>query len=237
MSEFEYWKLCDRLTLVQAALLMAGHDPCGLEHNVEVMPPDDQPKGYIACRQALIGAIEEKRIRGWICIDECPNGFGNSDSRLNAEKSEVITGGIAPWLIEKGVRSNFFLNDTDAPEEFLDPNHERFAPKLAAAISAWKAVGAEKDPKGTPKQRIEKWLRLHAADYDLVQNDGRPNESAIMAISKIANWNLEGGAPVTPNVNVSGASKKADGSAKVIRLKKHAGAAAPNFEPDEDITF
>ncbi|MCB2112410.1 MAG: hypothetical protein KDD85_02550 [Parvularculaceae bacterium] len=238
MSEFEYWRLCDQLSLVQAALLMSGHDPSNIEHEVERRAFAKQPPGYAACRQALIAAIETKCLRGYLDYDEGCDINGNSYSSLDAERSYVLTEGIGDWLFNRGVRSNFFLPESEAPKEYLDPANERFAPKLAAAIRAWEAVGDDRTIKGTPKQRLEKWLRLHAPEYGLTQKDGKPNESAIQQIAKIANWNLRGGAPTTlatqppANANVVGKT------AKVFKLKKHAAnSGGASFELDDEIPF
>ena len=52
--------------------------------------------------------------------------------------------------------------------------------------------------KGTPKQSLQKWLRLNAVAYGLCDDEGKPRESAITEIAKIANWKTKGGAPSTP---------------------------------------
>ena len=50
----------------------------------------------------------------------------------------------------------------------------------------------------TPKQALLKWLGEHAAEFELAGEDGKPNESGIEEIAKVANWKPEGGAPKTP---------------------------------------
>lgn len=137
MSAFEYWRLCEQLTLIQAALLMAGHDPSGIEHDVEGLSPRQQPSGYAACRQALISAIEAKSLNGFLAYDEGYDSGGIHYSRLAAVRSCVNTAEVADWLRSKGVNSNFFIPEPEAPKKYLDMRHERFAPKLAAAIRAW----------------------------------------------------------------------------------------------------
>ena len=67
---------------------------------------------------------------------------------------------------------------------------------LAAAVKAWQAVT---DPKGkSPKQALDKWLREHAADFGLTDDEGNPVNQAIEDCSKIANWQPGGGAAKTP---------------------------------------
>lgn len=50
----------------------------------------------------------------------------------------------------------------------------------------------------SPKQAIQVWLRKNALSFRLLDDDGKPMESAIEEIAKIANWKPKGGAPSTP---------------------------------------
>lgn len=238
MSDFEYWRLCDQLTLIQAALLMAGYDPSGLEHSVEGTKYEQQPEGYAACRQALIGAIRSQALSGFLHYDEDRDSNGDPYREFNILKSWVYTEGIADWLYEKGMRSGFFFPRDSSPKEYLDPQHERYASKLAAAVRAWGAAGSDASLKGTPKQKVEKWLRLHASEYGLTHPNGKPNESAIQAISRIANWKPEGGAPATPVSTTEAAMADSGNSANVVKLKRaEPGSAAAKYELDDDIPF
>lgn len=114
----------------------------------------------------------------------------------NWEKTLIDVDELKTWLKSKGFRSEFFFpSATDAPP-YLDPNHPRYAPKLAAAINAWIAVT---DPgKVSPKKALEKWLREHAAMFGMTDDDGNPINQAIEDCSKVANWQPGGGAPKTP---------------------------------------
>ena len=61
------------------------------------------------------------------------------------------------------------------------------------------AIGGRYDTKGkTPKQALLKWLREHAAEYDLTDDEGNPQEKVIEELGKVANWKPEGGASSTP---------------------------------------
>lgn len=85
---------------------------------------------------------------------------------------------------------------TPATPDYLDPNHPRYAPKLAAAVQAWLAVT---DPgKKTPKTALKEWLQEHAGEYKGLTSDGEPLETPINQCAKVANWEPEGGAPKTP---------------------------------------
>lgn len=234
MSDFEYWHLCDQLTIVQAALLIAGYDPASYEGDIECDPPSKQPLGYAACRQALIGAIEQRRLKGFLHYDEFDDIDGKLQRKLNVSASSILTDGIADWLRARGMRKGFFLPEDDSPKEYLDPEHERFAPKLAAAVLAWEAAGRDSTLKGTPKQRIEKWLRLHASEFGLTQKDGKPNESAIEAIARIANWKPEGGAPATPIRGSAKSPTEADAKGNVVALENGRTKKLKRLDPNGD---
>jgi hypothetical protein len=75
---------------------------------------------------------------------------------------------------------------------------------------------------------MRQWLREHAEDLDLI-HDGKPNETAIEEICKVANWRPKGGAPPTPaNASVAISSRP------LIRLP----APEPQFGGlDDEIPF
>jgi hypothetical protein len=112
------------------------------------------------------------------------------------EKCLIAVDELREWLLRKGFSTGFlFPNSTNAPD-YLDPKNPRYAPKLAAAVRAWQTVI---DPQGkTPKQAITKWLREHASEFGLSDDEGKPNETGIEEVSKVANWQPGGGAPKTP---------------------------------------
>lgn len=87
-------------------------------------------------------------------------------------------------------------NDKADCADYLNPDHPRYAPKLAAAVRAWQFVT---EPNGKhPKQALTKWLRDHAEEFGLVDDKGKPNETGIDEVAKVANWQPGGGAPKTP---------------------------------------
>ena len=94
------------------------------------------------------------------------------------------------WLRGRGIKTGFFFPEETTSADYLNPADLHYAPKLAAAISAWEVV--KKDPLAmrgrTAKQAIVIWLRRHADRYGLTKEDGSPNEQGIEEVSKIANW-------------------------------------------------
>jgi hypothetical protein len=108
----------------------------------------------------------------------------------------VAVDDVRKWLVSRGVKTGFFFPDATNAPDYLNTKHPRYAPRLAAAVNAWLAVtqGSGK----SVKDAIKKWLREHAAEYGLTNDDGNPNETGIEEVAKVANWQPTGGAPKTP---------------------------------------
>jgi len=109
----------------------------------------------------------------------------------------VTRADLVAWLKSRGRTSGFFFPD-DAPTGagYLDPQHPRYAPKLAAAIRAWESVT---DMNGrSPKQALEAWLRDHAVELGLADSRGEMAKQTADVIAQVANWQTGGGAPKTP---------------------------------------
>lgn len=201
MDGVSYWRACKTLTVVQAILLILGRDPAAEAHYVEDNAPEHQPPGYLALRTALIDSMMTEL------------GFGNiiQLNRYDADTGQVLpipysvdvtvstieVSQLKPWLVQRRIPSDFFLPEISCDADYLDKSNQRYAPKLAAAVNAWVAIGDEPLAGRTPKQVLQKWLRDHAAEFGLCGEDGRPNETGIEEVAKVANWQPGGGAPKT----------------------------------------
>jgi len=112
-------------------------------------------------------------------------------------KTTVELSELKRWLDEeRNVRPAFFFKQPVEPTRpaYPDKAHPRYAPKLAAAVSAWQA--ADGFPRNRPpKQELEKWLREHAVDFGQTNEHGIANKTFVEEAAKVANWNLGGGAP------------------------------------------
>lgn len=214
LDEFDYWRLCDELTVIQAALLIVGEDPAGNQEWVLGQEAQNRPRGFDAAFAALKNAINAKTLNACVRRDSWEHGFNEDprDGQLvgrdkrgvaiiyeahpNWGETSVSVSDLKEWLGSRSVRSGFFFrDDSDAPD-YLDPKGTRYAAKLAAAVHAWEAVT---DPAGKhPKQALVKWLREHAAKFGLTDDEGKPNETGIDDVAKVANWQPGGGAPKTP---------------------------------------
>lgn len=200
MESLDYWRLCDELSIVQAALLLVGHDPAGeVGGAVENWKRHERPDGYEAAKTAITNALRLGVIKGTITPiyqrDFQGIEFQVTDS-VDVVASRLNVDSLRHWLQMRGINTGFFFPmATDAPD-YLDPNNPRYAPKLAAAVRAWQAVT---DPIGNhPKKALVKWLREHAAEFGMTDDEGKTNETGIEEVAKVANWQPNGGAPKTP---------------------------------------
>jgi hypothetical protein len=207
MEPMDYWRLCDQLTVVQAALLVVGEDPSGDVANCEIWSMGTRPRGYEAAKSAIshalrIGVIKGTRIGKKISerYDAAGDLCDVLDDGVDPVTSIVEVVSLREWLTSRGFTSGFFFpSGSDAPG-YLDPSNASYAPKLAAAIAVWQATTS--DPGSTSgtsvKQAMLRWLRKHADQFGLTKDDGNPNEQGIEEVAKIANWDTKGGAPRTP---------------------------------------
>jgi hypothetical protein len=161
---------------------------------------DERPNGYEAVKQAITGALRKGLIKGtleWQTeVDFNGNDIGDIVGVAEPDRSTVERSSLESWLIARNVRSGFFFPDVVDTPDYLAPSNPRYAPKLAAAVSAWMAV-TEPGAK-SPKQALDKWLRENAATFGLTDDDGNPINNAIEECSKVANWQPGGGVPKTP---------------------------------------
>jgi len=202
MDDLDYWRLCDDLSILQAALLIAGEDPSKNGY-VESWEMHKRPQGYEAAKTAILNALKRGDIEGEITwhpeCDQNGNTVGDN-STADIANSIVSVLSLRGFLKKRGISSGFFFPDDFDDRNYLDRNNSYYAPKLAAAVAAWENVTSNDQLLNgkTPKQAIEKWLREHASEYYLTGADGNPVAAAIEQISKVSNWKPEGGAAKTP---------------------------------------
>lgn len=213
MENLDYWRLCDELTVTQAALLIIGEDPSdGSDGYILNWQPDDRPKGFNAVFSALkvaitSNAIKSKVVHSGEIVHFIRDGIERSDwVRDNIpdwNETTVPVDDLKRWLSWRGMRPAFFFPTKKEDRDYLDSGNQFYAPKMAAAVKAWESVVNNPDylRNKTPKQALEKWLREHAAEYGLLKkDDGTHNIQGIEQIAKVANWKPEGGATKTPSV-------------------------------------
>jgi hypothetical protein len=157
MNGLDFWRLCDELTVVQAALLIVGEDPARLQDYVDRNKPEDRPSGYDAAKAALTHAINAGRLSGRIV--ESHDDFGNGETDWSL--TTVAADDLRNWLKMRGIKSGFFSPTPDVDPDYLSARSSHYSPKLAAAVKAWKAVSATPELRQgkSVKQAIVIWLR------------------------------------------------------------------------------
>jgi hypothetical protein len=204
MEGLDYWRLCDELSVIQAALLIAGREPSAdAQYKAEKSPHDKIPVGYEAAKAAVSNALRRGAISGRLIpiyeYDINGNTCGEVVDSIDIHSSRVEVDSLRSWLSGRGLKTGFFFPEKPVAQDYLNPKHPRYAPKLAAAVFAWLATDGESATKGkSPKQALTKWLRENASEFGLTDDDGKPNETGIEEAAKVANWQLTGGAPKTP---------------------------------------
>lgn len=205
LSSLDYWRLCVELNIIQASLLVSGHDPSSTQEYVEGWQVHKRPLGYEGAKAALFRALERKDIEGFYReeVQYNMNGepVGHIDGSIDLQASTVDVDSLKSWLKGRGINAGFFFPDNDDAPDYLDPNHPRYSQKIAAAVTAWMKMeeGAGLIIGKSVKQSLEKWLWVNAAQYGLCDEEGKPNEKGIDECAKVANWQQKGGAPKTPD--------------------------------------
>lgn len=218
MDELDLFRIADTLSLTSAAALICGERPSRIKpprSGVDVdlccwhilpdptIDDDPVPGRYDAALNALVRAVQrgslqaDKKTERGVCIRIINRRIYELFDGLDPSQTMLDIDELKRWLSSRGVLSGFFFPDSTGVPDYLDPEHPRFAPKLAAAVSAWKAV--TQTGGRHPKTAIEKWLREHAAEFGLTREDGKSNETGIGEVAKVANWKPSGGAPATPS--------------------------------------
>ncbi len=197
MNRTEKWKLADELTIFQIALLIAGYDPAEFEDDQHHMWPDTVRQDISPYLNAVKNAAKSKRL------DFTPAYYDqgyNGPVEVDWTNSTVNIDSLREWLRLRNFTDGYFIASQGEVDNLADPANEFYAPKLAAAVRAWREVTSDPEALNgkTPKKALEVWLRKHANEYGLTNKDGNPNEQGIEEVCKVANWKPNGGASPTP---------------------------------------
>jgi hypothetical protein len=186
MTANDLWRLHDELTVEEAARLVVEEivDSSSSEYNTHVR----------IVEEALSRAVARKEIE-FRAEHHQETGF-NGAVENEYDTIYLSVSSLKSWFAKRGARPSFFFPDTvDAPD-YLNPDHPRYAAKLAAAVTAWMNVGEV--PGTSPKQALVRWLRENASRFGLTDSEGLPITKGVDDIATVANWSPKGGAPKTP---------------------------------------
>jgi len=101
MESIDFWKLCDQLSIVHAALLVAGYNPS--DHQaVENNSLNNQPSGYDGAKHAILSGLRKCTIEGELKYEEPYNGNGEPYLCVHSSYVDVeslIRVRISPFVI------------------------------------------------------------------------------------------------------------------------------------------
>jgi hypothetical protein len=72
------------------------------------------------------------------------NQCGEIEGSIDISVSRVDVESLRAWLGNRGFKSGFFFPAETNTPNYLDSQHPRYAPKLAAAVRAWQEVWQKK---------------------------------------------------------------------------------------------
>lgn len=110
-------------------------------------------------------------------------------------RTTVDVENLKAWLRSRGFTNGFFFPlAEETSDSFMDPSHDHFAPELALAVSAWRALEGKSGFSRGSKAAISGWIE---ANPDAWRGEGDLSESAKERIVTVTNWRKTGGAPTT----------------------------------------
>ena len=160
----EYWKLADNLTATQAALLILNEDPTELQHlsYTEIKKIEHFDPVFTSITNSING-IGDNNLKAHISycnLDAEEIEFGGRTEPLpNWDETIIPTDELKAWLLSRNFKPSFFFGESSPEPDYLNKNHPRYAPKLAAAVKVWLAMEDDNLFKGkSPKDAMENWL-------------------------------------------------------------------------------
>jgi hypothetical protein len=192
VDDLSDWRLASTLNVYEIALLLKGYNPADYADIDPGNWPNEVRRQTYGLQKAIQSAVESDSIEANFARDENGN--------INWSLASIYLRSVERWMINKNYYSEF-LNQSGSsyPSTLSDRHSPYFAPKLAAAVRAWKFVSSNPESlrNKRPKTAIKDWLEANAAELGLVKPDGAFNRTAIDEIAAVANWDQTGGAPAT----------------------------------------
>ncbi|MCZ2203321.1 hypothetical protein [Bartonella sp. A05] len=264
-EDMEWWRASPFFTLWQAAALVVGINPARYQFSELENPANSlicdmdgvqlslsKIGQFRAMYNSIVNAGKENILT--VKWEWKKDDWDYQQYVHKLSDSSVGVRDLEGWLRWNDISSQFFFSELDVRETkdqgyaFLDPNHLRYAPKLAAVVAAWEAV-IEAERGKTVKKTLESWLTRNAAQYDLLDKNGKPKTKAIGELASVANWNPKGGAAPTPgntpktpgdlsHFTGNSSSQKDENQNFILEDKKESyNSTVSNNFGDDDILF
>lgn len=197
------WLLAEDLTIRQAALLLLNEDPERFPLAEYPSIGEHIPPGYEAARQVIVSALLANKIDGKVewktktsgNPDEINYWEENVEGDVCADKATINMDSLRAWLASKNVTVEQFIGLSGTSDDFLDQNDQKYAPKLAAAVAAWRYVKNNPINGLSVKQQLMNWLNENSARFWPDGMDAKVTDTFVKEAARIANWDAEGGRP------------------------------------------
>ena len=177
MESIDFWRF-----VVQATLLIIGKNPSDESRDLEKF---DKVKGFDAVFCAITQAIineklnarfrsEAYELHGFVTVgegerfDRLAISDCNETCRIAYKKkpnwhlTTIAVDDLKAWLLTLNYKPAFFFDEQQQNNvpNYMNPNHPRYSPKLAATVKVWQAMEDENLLlKTTPKKAMDDWLR------------------------------------------------------------------------------
>lgn len=210
ISNEDVYKLMEFLTINDAGALIAGCNPGyigekwdsnnDIYYGITDYSRDDIPDNAEFAFNTAIKSLCHAIKRGFLKADIVANTIGCILSKDDLKKDWIATHGIdtskttiarddlKEWLEHRGVYPPL-LFPNGRKNDYLNPNHEHYSPKLAVCVRSWEYAQTVTPQGKTIKQIIAEWIATNGKDLGL-NNTG---ETAIQELASIANWEIKGG--------------------------------------------
>lgn len=161
----DFWHFCEDLTVVQSVLLILGCAPSEINDDVLKEAPFFKLVGFDAIFSGITQAIKNEKLkailhyRAWevnryVNVMDGENAFISDVKTINYAKARIAyktkpdwhsttvnVDDLKQWLASINYKPAFFFDEqTSHVPDYLDPNHPRYSPKLAASVKVWQAM-------------------------------------------------------------------------------------------------
>jgi hypothetical protein len=155
MEGLDYWRLCDELSVHQAAALIAGCIPWTESDSRD----DPYPDGYEAAKIAISNALQRGAISGrFVPLYGYDFGSGNREQiehSIDTSNSRIDVDALRIWLAGRGLKTGFFFPKRSSLRTILIPNILDMPQSLR--LRFWRGWRPRMKPLPVASHRNRRW--------------------------------------------------------------------------------
>jgi len=114
-----------------------------------------------------------------------------SNPIIDWRETTVTCEDLKQWLLSRNFKPEFFFGKQENNEpDYMNPNHSRYSPKLAAAVKVWLAMEDENLllGKSSEKNAMIDWLESRYKELGLIY-EGKISKKGLEECASVANGN------------------------------------------------